>query len=408
MLSPPPSFSIESRPAWLSGGYSYPALDKGKPWGVLSGLAITTIFGYAFARQLEGQINSVYEGFFQALVGGALLHVVVHRTGRPRPEGSQELRRAAAFCGSLLGLGLLYWMFTKGAHVHPGAEHAGHLHDHDSDLSRNFLDTFLELATTSAPALILAFTMAGLIQVFLPKGSVNWMARGSRLAQASKGVAFGLPLPICSCGVVPVYRSLANRGVPAAAGLAFLVATPELGIDAILLSWPLLGAKMTMIRIAAAALVAMVVAYIVSRFTTSTELEKPLPGENLASEKGGFKAAFSLGWQTFFDSTAPWIFLGLLVAAACEPLLGEDAFGAWPKFWQVPLLAALGMPLYVCASGSHALGGHVSGERCQSGSGPGFPPHRTSHQCHNLWFARTYSRSQAGLGLRPVHGSGDR
>ena len=56
---------------------------------------------------------------------------------------------------------------------------------------------------------------------------------------------FGLPLPVCNCGVLPLYHSLVRRGVPSAAAFSFLVATPELGLDAIILSLPLLGAPFT-------------------------------------------------------------------------------------------------------------------------------------------------------------------
>ena len=65
---------------------------------------------------------------------------------------------------------------------------------------------------------------------------VRWMSRGGSLSSALKGMVVGLPLPICSCGLIPIYRTLVVRGAPVAAAMAFLVATPELGLDAILLS----------------------------------------------------------------------------------------------------------------------------------------------------------------------------
>ena len=70
-------------------------------------------------------------------------------------------------------------------------------------------------------------------------------------------MVIGLPFPICSCGVVPLYRTLVAKGAPPAAAMAFLVATPELGLDAILLSIPLLGPDVTVLRLVTAGAAAL-------------------------------------------------------------------------------------------------------------------------------------------------------
>ena len=91
---------------------------------------------------------------------------------------------------------------------------------------------FLTLALESAPALLIAFAMAGLAQVFMPTATLAWMTTGRSASESVRGMVFGLPLPICSCGVIPLYQSLVQQQVPATAAIAFLVATPELGIHA--------------------------------------------------------------------------------------------------------------------------------------------------------------------------------
>ena len=85
------------------------------------------------------------------------------------------------------------------------------------------------------------------------------LARGGTFQQSLRGVAFGLPLPVCSCGVLPLYESLIRRGAPVAAAMAFFVATPELGLDAVLLSFPLLGESLTVARVVSAFIVALAV-----------------------------------------------------------------------------------------------------------------------------------------------------
>ncbi|MFT7619335.1 MAG: uncharacterized membrane protein YraQ (UPF0718 family) [Planctomycetota bacterium] len=320
---------------------------------VLGGLGLTTIGGFLGAEVLKGSVSSSQEGFFQALVGGALLHVVMHRAGHG-DEALAKRRQNGAFAGTMLGFALLYWMFTAGAHEHAGLANDGHAHG-AGESTAGFLDAFCDIARESAPALVVAFTMAGFIQVFLPASSVRWMKKGGRLTRALKGVGFGLPLPICSCGVVPLYRSLAARGVPTAALLAFLVATPELGIDAVLLSLPLLGAEMTIVRVVAAAFVAISTAWLVASLRLTNQRSKVddhAEGDTVLERQGSFLDAFKLGWMKFFDTTAPWIVLGIMVAAICQPLLPDGVFDNIPSWLQVPMFAVIGMPLYVCASGA--------------------------------------------------------
>ena len=123
--------------------------------------------------------------------------------------------------------------------LHPG--HVGeHHHGAESGFFSETGELFWGMALESAPALLLAYFAGGLIGTLMPAASIRWMRKGAPLTRSVKGVAVGLPLPICTCGVLPLYRSLIKKGAPATAAMAFLIATPELGIDALLISIPLL------------------------------------------------------------------------------------------------------------------------------------------------------------------------
>lgn len=214
---------------------------------------------------------------------------------------------------------------------------------------------FLSLTLTSAPALLAGFLLAGLVSALIHPARSSWLGGGRRSGQALRGLAFGLPLPICSCGVVPMYQSLVRRGAPLTAALAFLVATPELGLDAVLLSIPLLGLPLTAARVFAAAAVALLVALMIggsapgapSRAGPADANTRPL-GERL-------REGLRYGLVELVDHTLPWIVLGLLIAALAEPLLDHELLLGLPPAVQVPLAALLGIPLYVCASGATPL-----------------------------------------------------
>ena len=236
-------------------------------------------------------------------------------------------------------------------HLLPHVEHQGHAHG-------GFGETFWNLTQESAPALVLGYTAAGLLAVMLPMASVAWLGRGSRISQTLRGVIFGLPLPICSCGVIPLYRSLVLRGAPATAAMAFLVATPELGIDAILLSIPLLGVHIAVARVVAAAVVALVVGWFVGRVIDRGASPRP-PDSSIGPTPRGLGAklwaALAAGYGEIFSSTALWILAGLVVAAIANPMLQSGWLKDVPPAAQVPLFALMGMPAYICASGATPL-----------------------------------------------------
>jgi uncharacterized protein len=348
-------------------------------WAILAGLAALTVAGFGAGSGLAGALPDPLHAFTGGLIAGGLLHVVFahrleapsalherhghehdqvhdhdhdHSHGHPHSHehdhshdhggGSRVTTRASAV-GSVLGAAALASLASTAA----GEPAMAYL----TDAGRALLD----LTVTSAPALLAGFILAGLVSAFLDPARAGWLSGGSRISQALRGVAFGLPLPVCSCGVVPMYQSLIRRGVPTTAALAFLVATPELGLDAMLLSIPLLGTPLTAARVLAAFVVAVAVAIAVSTTHPSSgenELDRPPPPRTLMHRlRGGLR----YGLVDLVDHTLPWILVGLVLAALVEPLLDQAMLAALPAVLQVPVAAVIGVPLYVCASGATPL-----------------------------------------------------
>jgi uncharacterized membrane protein YraQ (UPF0718 family) len=144
--------------------------------------------------------------------------------------------------------------------------------------------------------------------------------------------------------------------------MAFLVATPELGFDAVFLSMSLLGTELTLLRVGAAALVALLVGWIVggwtARHTTATE---PVEEGSCCSTEakrsigGRLRDGLKIGLGEVVDHTGPWIILGIALASLIGPLIEDDWLTTVPLYVQVPLFALIGIPTYVCASGATPL-----------------------------------------------------
>jgi len=322
-----------------------PSSGRGIAVGTLTGLGVATIAGYTLGDSVGGHMDARWLGLFQALVAGSLLHVVVHRPSML--PARTKLERFTAGIGALAGIGMVAAL----ADTHLPLQHESGVLD--------FGQTFVALALETAPALVFALALAGMIQVLLPAVSMRWMRTGRPLTEAVRGVAFGLPLPICSCGVVPLYRTLALQGVPATAAMAFLVATPELGLDAVLISLPLLGAELAVTRIICATVVAIAIGWWIGRIASARRARLPIAHVPPPVVRGRWLVRISAGLRFGFSETVdhigPWLIVGMVIASLVEPMLRGEWIAAIPWGLDVVLFAALGMPSYVCASGATPL-----------------------------------------------------
>ena len=316
-------------------------VDRRAGIAALGALMLATVGGYLFGVMVGEMVSdSGALTLYQAVVAGSLVHVAVHQRG----ESTTPADRRREGWGAILALALLLAVFVIGADVGANGPAA-------------FVSRLYVLSAESAPALLLAYLFAGLLSAFLPQRSIRWMEKGGGVSQSVRGMAIGLPFPICSCGVVPLYRSLIERGAPPAAAMAFLVATPELGLDAVLLSIPLLGPQVTVLRLVTAAAVAILVGWWVGGRLRKAERvgertgsagDAPGTGRRLA-------AALRTGTGEVVDHTAPWIVLGLGVAALMTPFLESGWLGSLPPVADVFLFALLGFPTYVCAASATPL-----------------------------------------------------
>lgn len=216
-----------------------------------------------------------------------------------------------------------------------------------------------------APYLLLGFLVAGILSVFV---SPLWVERhlgDGRLGQVFKASLFGVPLPLCSCGVIPVAASLRRHGAGKGATTAFLLSTPQTGVDSIAVTYALLGPFLAVYRPVAALVTGFVGGGLVHALDRDRPGETPPAATPAADDCAGSCApstdegprllrALRYGFLTLPRDIGKALIVGVLLSGVISALIPADALRGVLGAGVLPVLAAMavGVPLYVCATAS--------------------------------------------------------
>lgn len=219
----------------------------------------------------------------------------------------------------------------------------------------------------SGAYVILGLAVAGLVNVFIKSETIARRLGGRSFRSVLLSSLFGIPLPLCSCGVVPTALSLYERGASKGATVSFLVSTPETGVDSIAISYALLDPLMTVFRPVAAFMTAIFAGSLENGFSDRRARVRATAASNCAvcGEKEGvdphmhpFSARIGGGIRYAFvellGDIAKWLLLGIVIAGAIayfvpENLITERIGYGWPAMF---FMALAGIPLYMCATSS--------------------------------------------------------
>lgn len=221
--------------------------------------------------------------------------------------------------------------------------------------------------------LLFGFFIAGLIHVYLLQGKIKKFFGRRSMRSVFNASLFGIPLPLCSCSVLPAAVELRKSGASKGSIFSFLISTPETSIPSIGISLALLDPLMTFFRPLAALITALLAGWgvnIADRNSENTGVYSPddinrschrgneSKEEGEGSEGGNHVAkireAAVYAFTDLLDDLAPWLVLGLIAAGVISVIVPDSLFtgflggGIWPML----LMLIIGMPLYVCAESS--------------------------------------------------------
>ncbi|ABI57991.1 SO_0444 family Cu/Zn efflux transporter [Alkalilimnicola ehrlichii MLHE-1] len=234
------------------------------------------------------------------------------------------------------------------------------------------LQNTLAITLAAAPWLLLGLLVAGAVRALIPEDQLQTWLGGSGIAPITRAALVGAPLPLCSCGAIPTAVALHRGGASRGASTAFLIGTPGVGVDSVILTWALLGPFMAVVRPLGAVSTAIATGLAVGRLPLPRQGGQAVKdaaecgsccGESCA---GGAGAEAAAGTPSFggrlarglryavtdlLDDIGLWLLGGLLLAGMLITWIPAGALAEWGSGLPAMLaLAAAGIPLYLCAT----------------------------------------------------------
>jgi uncharacterized membrane protein YraQ (UPF0718 family) len=238
------------------------------------------------------------------------------------------------------------------------------------------LDILLQswnILVESSVFILFGLLVSGLLRVFLNPGSVSRHLGQGRFKSVFKASLMGIPIPLCSCGVLPAAAALKKQGANNGAVTSFLISTPESGVDSIAITYALMDPIMTVVR-PVAAFVTAFAAGISENLLGKPDTTRPIvpdlscpvdgccDGQNCSPEvhrnhhsftektKAGFRFAFTDVW----GDLAVWFLFGLLLSGIITVLIPESVFSRYMGggFGSMLIMLGVGIPIYICATAS--------------------------------------------------------
>ena len=241
------------------------------------------------------------------------------------------------------------------------------------------MEQILHLINEMSPFLLLGFLLAGLMHAFIPGQIYSRYLAKPTFSSVLYAALFGIPLPLCSCGVIPTAMSLRKEGASKGAVSSFLIATPQTGVDSIIATYSLMGLPFAIAR----PIIAFVTALFGGQMANMAEQnQSPL----LTSPRGGeephgeahcececghshgdstpshgrvgvgpkLKEALSYAFLEMMEDIGKWLMIGLIVAGLITVLVPDSFFEVFKdnSLASMLLVLAFAIPMYLCATGS--------------------------------------------------------
>lgn len=252
----------------------------------------------------------------------------------------------------------------------------------------HFFEALWQLSIAMAPYILFGLVFAGILHELVPDSIVTRHLGKDNVSSVVKSTVFGIPLPVCSCGVIPLATSIKKSGASKGATLSFLISTPITGVDSIMATYGIFGWIFTLYRAITSMIIAMVAGILTNIFDKSEiveEIKKPAfsavapqtatsfsinnlnkeescgtgtgsccSTNSYSTKKFSFKSSITYAFGTLLSDIAKPLFWGLLLGALITVAIPENLSDVLQEYsWLSYLIViAIAIPMYVCATAS--------------------------------------------------------
>ena len=234
------------------------------------------------------------------------------------------------------------------------------------ELLLEFFTALYDLSNAMALFIIFGLAFAGVMHELVPETLVTKHLGRESIGSVIKSTIFGIPLPVCSCGVIPLASSIKKSGASKGATLSFLISTPITGIDSILATYGMFGWIFTIYRVITSMTIAMVAGILTNIYDKEVipdEVEEKsddcccsssCSSESEVKQKFSFKRAMEYAFITLLGDIAKALFWGLIIGALITIAIPQNLSDILTEYsWLSYIIAiAIAVPMYVCATAS--------------------------------------------------------
>lgn len=227
-----------------------------------------------------------------------------------------------------------------------------------------FFEAIINIFNEMSPYLLLGFLIAGIMHAFVPNGWYSKYLSGNNFRSVFNAALFGIPLPLCSCGVIPTAMSLRREGASKSSVISFLIATPQTGVDSIFATYSLMGLPFAIVRPIAALVTAVLGGVFVGHNLKDEDKNDATQKAHEQSrnfsehEQLSFiqrvKGALRFAFIEMMEDIGKWLVVGLIIAGLITALVPDSWFAIFRDntLMSMLLVLSISIPMYVCATGS--------------------------------------------------------
>lgn len=229
---------------------------------------------------------------------------------------------------------------------------------HVIQIASNYVKEIWSLMLDMSFWLLLGFFIAGMIYIYINEKFVTRFLKQNNISSVFNASLLGVPLPLCSCGVIPVGVSLYKNGVSKASTISFLISTPQTGVDSILVTYSLLGLPFAILRPLIAFFTGimggLISVFVNKKSTGNTDDFIKLKEVESGTNKKNFIYGIKYGFGVLLSDISKYLIIGILIAGAIGILVPDDFFSSYIKNETLEMIIILiaSVPIYVCATSS--------------------------------------------------------